>query len=241
MIYKVFPTNRAAVEAVQSIADKVDGRLSIRPDEKLDVVAFLLAHRHQDSIHLPGYPKMTAALLDADIIGRAGGKADFFVKPQFTELQEITFATEQVDPFPFNPRNRSGLAYLSAASSKQLLWRDVAGLGHVGAYYISPVDFEATVAAFRDGYAPSVNFQSVEYPGDEDGALAFTEQVLEAARLRAIPLVAIADGFVCADAQQALIHFNIETIRHFNKAGLRFSFVTKDRYDRQVQSWGSYR
>jgi hypothetical protein len=133
------------------------------------------------------------------------------------------------------------LSYLSAASSKQLLWRDVAGLGHVSAYYIAPVDFEATVAAFRDGHAPSVNFQSVDYPGDEDGAVAFTEQVLEAARLRAIPLVAIADGFVCADAQQSLIHFNTETIRHFNKAGLRFSFVTKDRYDRQVQSWGSYR
>jgi hypothetical protein len=182
-----------------------------------------------------------AALLSADVIGRAGGKADVFVKPAFAELQELTFATEQVDPFPFHARNRSGLSYLSAASSKQLLWRDVAGLGHVQAFYINPVDFEATVAAFRDGYAPSVNFQSVDYLGDEDGAVAFAEQVLEAARLRAIPLVAIADGFLCADPQQALVHFNIETTRYFNKAGIRFSFLTKDRYDRQVQSWGSYR
>jgi hypothetical protein len=189
MTYKVFPTNNAAVDAVQAIADKVDKRLSIPQDEKLDVVAFLLAHRHQDSIHLAGHPKLTAALVSADVIGRAGGKASFFVKSQFVDLQELTFATEQVGPFPFHPRNRSGLAYLSAVSSKQLLWADVAGLGYVGAFYINPVGFEATVAAFRDGHAPSVNFQSVDYPDDEEGAVAFTEQVLEAARLRAIPLV----------------------------------------------------
>jgi hypothetical protein len=92
MTYKVTPTNRAANEAVQTIAALVDGRLSIPEDEKLEVAAYLLAHRHQESIHLAGYPKMMAALLSADAIGRAGGKADVFVKPAFADLQELTFA-----------------------------------------------------------------------------------------------------------------------------------------------------
>lgn len=39
MTYKVFPTDRAAVESGQSVAALVDGRLSIPKDEKLEVAA----------------------------------------------------------------------------------------------------------------------------------------------------------------------------------------------------------
>jgi hypothetical protein len=240
MTYKVFPTNKAAVDAVKAIADKVDKRLSISQDEKLEVVAYLLAHRHRDGIHLPGHAKLSAALLDAEIIGRARGKADFFVKPAFVDLSELTFATEEAGPFPFHPRNKSGLSFLSAAASKHLFWSEVAGLGYGAAYYIAPVDFAATVGAFTAGYTPSVNFKQCDHPEDHEGAVALSERVLEAARLSGIPLVPIAEGWVCADPQRALLHWHCETTRFFNKANLRFSFLTKDRYQRQEISWGTY-
>lgn len=67
---------------------------------------------------------------------------------------------------------------------------------------------------------PSVNFQKCEHTEDHEGALALSERVLEAARLAGIPLVPIADGWVCADPQKSLIHWHIETCRYFNKANL---------------------
>lgn len=240
MIYKVFPTNKVAVDAVQSIADTVDKRLSIPQDEKLEVAAYLLAHRHRDGIHLPGHAKMTAALVSAGVIGRARAKAYFFVKPAFADLAELTFATEEAGPFPFHPRNKSGLSFLSAAASKQVFWAEVAGLGYGTAYFIAPVDFAASVGAFRAGYTPSVNFKQCDHPEDHEGAVALSERVLEAARLSGIPLVPIADGWVCSDPQRALLHWHTETTRFFNKANLRFSFLTKDKYQRQEISWGTY-
>ena len=240
MTYKVYPTNKAAQDAVQSVAEKVDGRLSIPQDEKLQVAAFLLAHRCQEVIHLPGHAKMTTALVSAGVIGRARGKADFFVKPEFVNLSELTFATEETGPFPFHPRNKSGLEFFSAEASKGLLWADVAGLGYGPAYYINPVDFAASVGAFSAGYTPSVSFKQCDHPEDHKGAEALSERVLEAARLQGIPLVKIADGYVCGDPQRTLLHWHIETTRFFNKSNLRFSFLTKDKYQRHEISWGSY-
>jgi hypothetical protein len=120
------------------------------------------------------------------------------------------------------------------------MWDEIAGIGFSPAYFIAPVDLEATVGAFRAGAKPSVSFTACDHPKDPEGAVAFCQAVSEGAKMQGIPLVQVADGWVCADPQRSLMLFHGETNRFFNSAGLRFCFVTRDRYGRQEKAWGSY-
>jgi hypothetical protein len=78
MLYPVIPTNNAAVDAVASVSGKIDGSLGISDEQKDSIAAFILAHRRQDILFLnnksAGHPDLLGALLDAGVLGWAGGK-----------------------------------------------------------------------------------------------------------------------------------------------------------------------
>ncbi len=233
------PNNQQAHVLLDKAIETIDKRLSLPTDEVRDVAATLLAQSHK-AIHLPAHKKVTDALL-GDVIGRDSGKARFFVKPAFHEPQ-AQWATKNEDRnFPFHPRTKGNAWAKTSDAAKTLLWEEIAGIGFAQAYFIAPVDFAATVGAFRAGAAPSVNFTGCDHAKDEEGAVAFSFAVSEGAKMQGIPLVQIADGWVCADPNRALMLFHTESTRFFNKAGLRFAFITRDKWGRQELAWGAYR
>lgn len=233
------PNNSEAHSLLDRAIKTIDKRLSLDADEVRDVVATLLANSHK-TVHLPAHKKVTDALL-GEVIGRDSGRCSFFVKPAYFD-PEAEWATKDEDQnFPFPPRTRGNAWVKTSEAAKTLQWEEVASIGFAQAYFIAPVDFAATVGAFRAGAAPSVNFTSCNHDKDEEGAVAFSLAVSEGAKMQGIPLVQIADGWVCADPNRALMHFHAETTRFFNKAGLRFSFITKDKWGRTETAWGAYK
>lgn len=244
MNYAVFPTNKPAVDAVAALAETIDKRLGVSDQQKEALGAYILGHRRQDTINLTaksvGHPKVLDCLLSSGVLGRAGGRSGFFVQPKLRDLSEMTFATEEDGSLNAFPVSKSGLWYRSKAASKFLNWEDTASVGFSPAYFIAPVDFAQTVAAFRNGYRPSAHFQSCDFEPDQQEAERFKDTLLEQARLAGVAIAPIADGYVCADPQQALNHLSIHAVRVFNRPGLAFSVVTKDQYGRAVQSWGAY-
>jgi len=234
------PTSREAHDAVAFILSKIDGRLAISEADKVAVVSYLLAYRHRPSINVIGHQKLVQALLDAEVIGRAKGKADYFVKPAYKELSQLTFQSEDDGSMHCYPVSKSGLWCKSKAAAWTLNWEDVGGLGHGAAYYINPEDFAATVAGFRDNIRPSVSFQSCSYTPDEAEKESFTDSLLEHAKLAGVALAPIGDGFICSHPDIALRHFNLHAVRVYNRAGIAFSVITKDSYSRVVQSWGQW-
>ena len=244
MNYTVTPTNKPAVDAVAALAETIDKRLAVSQEQKASVAAYILGHRQQDILSLTaksvGHPKMLDCLLSASVLGRAGGRSGFFVQPQFKELTGLTFATQEDGFLRAFPVSKSGLWYRSRAATRFLHWEDTAAVGFSPAYFIAPVDCAQTVGAFRNGYRPSVHFKSCDFEPDQQEAEQFTNTLLEQAQLSGVAIAPIAEGFVCADPQQALNHFSIHAVRVFNRPGLAFSVVTKDRYGRSEQSWGAY-
>lgn len=233
------PYNHQAHVLLNQAIETIDKRLSLPTDEVQLVVATLLAQSHK-VIHLPAHKRITDALL-GEVLGRDSGKARFFVKPAYRD-PEAEWATKDEDQnFPFPPRTKGGAWVKTAEAAKTILWDEVSSVGFAPAYYIGPVDFAATVGAFRAGSEPCVNFTSCQHAKDEEGAVAFALAASEAAKMQGIPLVQISDGWVCADPNRALMLFHTETTRFFNKAGLRFSFITRDKWGRQEQAWGAYK
>lgn len=232
------PYNNEAHTLTDRAIQTIDKRLSLDADEVRDVAATLLAQSHK-TIHLPAHKKITDALL-GEVIGRDSGKARFFVKPAYRE-PEAQWTTKDEEPnFPFHPRTKGNTWAKTPEAAKTLPWEEITGIGFAQAYYINPVDLAATVGAFRAGARPCVSFTSCDYPEDLDGAVAFSQAVSDAAKLQGVALVQIADGWVCADPTRALMLFHGETTRFFNKAGIRFAFVTRDKWGRQEVAWGSY-
>lgn len=231
------PYNNEAHELLNHAISTVDKRQSLPDDDLRDVVATLLSQSHK-TIHLPAHKKFTDALL-GEVIGRDSGRAKFFVKPAYRDA-EAQWATKHEDQnFPFAPRTKGNAWVKTAEAAKTLLWDEIAGIGFSQAYYIAPVDFAATVGAFRAGARPSVNFTACDHAEDLEGSVAFSQAVSEAARLQGVPLVQIADGWVCADPNRALMLFHGETTRFFNRP-VRFAFITRDKWGRQEMAWGCY-
>lgn len=246
MIYTVFPTNLEAKEAVKRATSVIDGRLSIPDDEKHSVVAFLLAHRHLDTIHCPSHPKLTKALVDADVIGRTKGTTHFFVRSTFRELSGLTFATDDDGSIRAYPVTKSGLWCRTRKAAESASWSDIAGLGYGAAYYFGIVDLAASIAAFRDIAAPSVSFQDCAYDRrDDDGAREFVDLFLEQAFLTGVAVAPIQpegemSSFVVEQPDRAMHCLNATATKFLNKAGPRCAVVTRDRYGREVRSYGSY-
>lgn len=237
-IMNITPHNDVAHRLLARAKASIDGRLRLDEEEVDQVICFALAHSHRP-FQLIGHRKVVDALL-GEVLGREAGKTTFFLKPEYHD-GEAWWATDEEPGFGPYPRTKGGLWARTRASARSITWSDVAGLGYGPAYFIAPVDFAATYAAFSDGAAPSVSFQSCDYHRqDEKGAAAFAELVEKAAFARGVGLVQIGDGWVCSDPSQALMHWHIETTRHFNRHGPRFAFLTRDRYDREAISWGSY-
>lgn len=238
-LLNITPSNNAAVEAVASIVALIDKRLAISEDDKKAVASCLLAYRHRPSISITGHPKVAQALLDAGFVGRAGGKAGYFVKPAYAELQGLTFQSDEDGSLHCYPVSKSGLWAKSKAAAQTLNWEDIGGLGHGAAYFINPVDYAATCAGFRDGYKPSANFQSCSYPPDDAETQRFTDSLLVEAWKAGVALAQIGDGFLCSNPDVALRHFSIHAVRVYNRPWLAFSVVTRDKY-RTAQSWGQW-
>jgi hypothetical protein len=236
----IYPTNPAALEAITIISDKIDKRLAIPEADKVAVASYLLAYRHRPSINVTGYQKIMQALLDSEVIGRAKGKAGYFLKPTYKDLQQLTFQSEDDASLHCYPVSKSGLWAKSRSAAQTLNWDDIGGLGFGAAYFINPVDFAATVAGFRDFYKPSPSFQSCGYAPDEAEAQRFTDTLLVEAWKAGVALAPIGDGFICNNADIALRHFNTHAVRSYNRAGLVFSVITKDSYSRVVHSWGQW-
>jgi len=232
-------SNHAAVEAVASIVALIDKRLAISEEDKASVASYLLAYRHRPSISITGHPRVAQALLDAGVTGRAGGKAGYFVKDAYNSSEHLTFQSDEDGAMHCYPVSKSGLWCRSKAAAWTLNWADVGGLGHGAAYYIQPVDYAATCAAFRDNFKPSTNFQSCSYPADDAEAQRFTDSLLVEAWKSGVALAQIADGFVCSNPDIALRHFSIHAVRVYNRPSLAFSVVTRDKY-RTAQSWGQW-
>jgi hypothetical protein len=237
---EINPTNAPAVEAVSVIADLIDKRLAISDDDKQAVAAYLLANRHKDSISITGHQKLVQALFDAEVIGRAKGKSNVFVKDAYKELSGLTFQSSDDGSLHCYPVSKSGLWAKSKAVATTISWEEVAGLGYGAAYFINPADFAATVAGFRDNIRPSVSFQSCDYTPDEQEAQKFTDSLLVEAWKSGVALAPIHDGFVCSNPDIALRHFNNHAVRTYNRAGLAFSIITKDRYGRTAHSYGQW-
>ena len=231
------PYNKDAQDLLERAIKTIDKRLSVDADEVRDVAATLLAQSHK-TIHLPAHKKVTDALL-GEVIGRDSGKARFFVKPAYRDA-EAQWTTKDEEPtFRSHPRTKGNAWLRTSEAAKTVLWEEVAGIGFTQAYYINPVDLAATVGAFRAGATPSVSFTSCDYPADREGALAFSQAVSEAAFSQGIPLAQIGDGWVCADPNQALMHFHICTTRFFGRP-VRFAFTTRDKWGRQETAWGCF-
>jgi hypothetical protein len=233
-------TNPMAVEAVSVIVSKIDKRLAISDEDKQSVATYLLAHRHKDSITIHGHQKLMDALLDAEVVGRAKGKTNYFLKPTYKELPQLTFQSQQDGSLHCYPVSKSGLWAKSLPVALTMNWDEIGGLGYGAAYYINPVDFAGTVAGFRDNIRPSVSFQSCSYPPDEEEAQKFTKSLLVEAWKSGVALAPIGDGFVCSHPDIALRHFNTHAVRTYNRALLAFSVITRDKYGRTAQSWGQW-
>ena len=238
-LLNITPSNHAAVEAVSSVVAQIDKRLAISEEEKASVVSYLLAYRHRPSISITGHPKVAQALLDTGFVGRAGGKAGYFVKDAYNSSEHLTFQSEDDGTLHCYPVSKSGLWAKSKAAALTLNWDDIGGLGHGAAYYINPVDYASTCAGFRDGFKPSANFQSCSYPADEAEAQRFTDSLLVEAWKSGVALAQIGDGFVCSNPDVALRHFSIHAVRTYNRPWLAFSVTTRDKY-RTAQSWGQW-
>lgn len=237
---EINPTNATAVEAVNVIADLIDKRLAISDDDKQAVATYLLAHRHKESITIHNHQKLMDALLDAEVVGRAKGKTNYFLKPTYRELSGLTFQSSDDGSLHCYPVSKSGLWAKSKAVATTIAWDEIGGLGYGAAYYINPVDFAATVAGFRDNIKPSVSFQSCSYTPDEKEAEKFTDSLLVEAWKSGVALAPIQDGFICSNPDIALRHFNTHAVRTYNRAGLAFSILTKDRYGRTAHSFGQW-
>lgn len=246
MIYTVFPTNLEAKEAVQKASAAIDGRLSLPDEEKASVVSFLLGHRHLETIHCPSHAKVTKALVDADVIGRTKGTTNFFVKAPFKDLSGLTFATHEDGSVHAFAVTKSGLWCRTRKAAESASWSDIAGLGYGAAYYFGIVDLAATVAAFREGAAPCVSFLQCDYEKHDDaGAKAFVDLFVEQAFLSGVAVAPIQSegaisSFVVEQPDRALLCLNAATTKFLNRAGPRFAVVTRDRYAREVRSYGSY-
>ena len=129
MVYQVIPTNNAAVDSVALVAGKIDGSLDISEEQKASIAAFILAHRRQDILFLSnksaGHPNLLGALLDAGVLGWAGGKAGYTVNPQFRARFGLTFSTVEDGSLHSHPVSRSGLWYRNRMSTRFLYWEDV--------------------------------------------------------------------------------------------------------------------
>jgi hypothetical protein len=244
MVYPVIPTNNAAIDAVASVSGKIDGSLGISDEQKASIAAFILAHRRQDILFLnnksAGHPDLLGALLDAGVLGWAGGKAGYTVKPQYKERFGLTFSTVEDGSLHSHPVSRSGLWYRNRMSTRFLYWEDVVSFEYAPAFFVSPVDFVSTVAAFRDGHRPSGTFQRCFYQPDVAEAALFLSSVLAEAQSSGIALAQIADGFVCADPVAIIDHFDAHAAKMYNREGVGFSMATKDRQGRFLQWLGRY-
>lgn len=244
MVYPVIPTNNAAVDAVALVAGKIDSSLEISEAQKASIAAFILAHRRQDILFLnrksAGHPSLLGALLDAGVLDWAGGKAGYKVKPEYKELFGLTFSTDEDGSLHSHPVSRSGLWYRNRMSARFLYWEDVVSLEYAPAFFVLPVDFFSTVAAFRDGHQPSGTFQRCYYPPDVAEAELFLASVLAEAKSAGIALAQIADGFVCADPVAVRNHFDAHAAKMYNREGVGFSMATKDRQGRVSQCLGRY-
>jgi hypothetical protein len=244
MVYPVIPTNNAAVDAVALVTGKIDGSLDISEEQKASIAAFILAHRRQDILFLSnksaGHPNLISALLDAGVLGWAGGKAGYTVNPQFKERLGLTFSTVEDGSLHSHPVSRSGLWYRNRRSTRFLYWEDVVSLEFAPAFFVSPVDFISTVSAFRDGYRPSGTFQRCYYPPDVAEAQGFLASALAEAQSAGLGLAQIADGFVCADPVAVRDHFDAHAAKMYNREGVGFSIATKDRQGRFSQCLGHY-
>jgi hypothetical protein len=72
-----------------------------------------------------GHPSLLSALLDAGVLGWAGGKAGYTVKPQYRERFGLTFSTVEDGSLHSHPVSRSGLWYRNRMSTRFLYWEDV--------------------------------------------------------------------------------------------------------------------
>jgi hypothetical protein len=244
MVYPVIPTNNAAVDAVALVAGKIDSSLEISEAQKASIAAFILAHRRQDILFLnnksAGHPSLLGALLDAGVLGWAGGNAGYTVKQQYRERFGLTFSTVEDGSLHSHPVSRSGLWYRNRMSTRFLYWEDVVSLEFAPAFFVLPVDFVSTVAAFRDGHRPSGTFQRCYYPPDVAEAELFLASVLAEAQSSGIALAQIADGFVCADPVAVTDHFDAHAAKTYSREGVGFSIATKDRQGRASQCLGRY-
>jgi hypothetical protein len=247
MIYKVFPTNKAAHDAIARAADTLDKRLSLDEADTASVVAYALAHRHQPSIYIPSHNKLTTALVEAQVLGRTKGSTNFFVKSTFATLPELSFDTEDDNSLHNYTVTKSGLWVKCQKASSLVNWGDVAGLGYGGCYYFGLKDAAATLGAFQDNAALSVSFQECNYANraSNDELNAFKECFLDQAWRSGVAVAPIAAegetwGFVVANPDAAIGVVAAAATRHLNRHGPRFSIVTRDRYGREAVSWGSY-
>lgn len=244
MAYPVIPTNAAAVDAVAMVVEKIDLSLEISEEQKTSIATFILAHRRQDILFLStkstGHPDLLGALLDAGVLGRAGGQAGYVVNLQFKELFGLAFSTIEDGSLQSHPVSKSGLWYRDRKSARFLYWEDVLSLQFAPAFFVSPMDFASTVAAFRDGHRPTDSFRRCYYPPDVAEGQAFLETVLAEARSGEVALAQIADGFVCTDPLAVSKLFDTQAARRYHKDGLGFSMAIKDRRGQFTQCVGHY-
>lgn len=247
MNYKVFATNKAAHDAVERALNLIDKRLAIGDEDKRAVCAYALAHRHRESIHIFRQQKLTTALVEADVLGRTKGNTNFFVKSTFASLSDLAFDTEDDGTLRAYTTTRSGLWVKSQKAADTVAWGDVGGLGFGGAYFFGIKDAAATLAAFLDNATPSVNFQQCDYErkASPEEVKKFRDCFLDQAWRSGTAVAPIADegdtlAFVVANPDAAVAVAGAATTRFLNRFGPRFSVVTRDRYGREVSSWGCY-
>jgi hypothetical protein len=247
MIYKVIPTNKAAHDAIARAGDTLDKRLSLDEADTASVVAYALAHRHQQSIYIPGHNKLTTALVESEVLGRTKGTTNFFVKSTFSTLPELSFDTEDDNSLHNHTVTKSGLWIKCQQAASLVNWEDVGGLGFGGCYYFGLKDAPATLAAFQDNAAPVVSFQECNYDkkASNDEINAFRECFLDQAWRSGVVVAPIGNeddtlGFVAENPDAALAVLGAATTRFLNRHGPRFSVITRDRYGREATSWGSY-
>lgn len=232
--------NDIAINHLSKALQALDQRQKLEVLVVLDVLAEAFSQSHKKSIKILGQVNITDALVKAEILGRIDMRSNFFVKADWIDTQ-TTWETMENDPeYRSHALTKSKCYYRNEADTKTLKVEDVAGLGNGPYQYFEIVDFYESTGAFVENDTPSVRFLECKNEPDVETSESFMKVFKGACMANGVGMAELSKGLVVSDAHRALGVLNATTNRFFNSANKRFCVLTRDKYGREVKSYGQY-
>lgn len=232
--------NEIAVNHMGNALRAMDQRHKFDLDVVLDVLAEAFAQSHKASIKIVGQADICDALVNAEVLSRVSMRSEFTVRPAWIEINSRWETVENDPEFRSHPRSKSHCFYRTSKSAKTLTWDDVVGLGQGPANYFEIVNFHETTGAFVAGVTPSVRFLECSHEPDPETSEAFMKVFRGACIANGVGLAELETGFIVSDAHRALGVLNATTNRFFNGSSRRYCVLTRDKYARELKSYGQY-